>query len=89
MQQWNIKKIIYLLDDTTTEPSKLRTVYWVEINDKSRGTYNVTNEIKFKTLVIRSNVCAYSNAHVKGTITVPNTSAQRVAPSNRKKKSNI
>ena len=38
--------------------------------------------------MIRSNVCAYSNAyiHVKGTITVPNTLAQGVEASNRKKK---
>ena len=79
------RKIINFLDDTTNEASKFRTRNCVEINDKSRGTYNVTNEIDFKTSMIRSNLCDYSNAyiHVKGTLTVPNTSAQGVAPNNR------
>ena len=67
------QKIINLLDNTTNEPSKLRTRNWVEINDESRGTYNVSNQIKFKTLMIRSNLCDYSDAyvHIKRTITVP------------------
>ena len=42
------QKIINLLDDTTNEPSKLRTRNWVEINDESRGTYNVSNQINLK-----------------------------------------
>ena len=28
------QKIINLLDDTTNQPSKVRTRYWVEINDE-------------------------------------------------------
>ena len=68
-------KIINLLDNTTNQPSKFRTKKWVEINDESRGTYNAINQTKFKTSMIRSNLCDHSDAyiHVKGTITVPNT----------------
>ena len=44
------KKIANLLDDDkSNQPSKFRTKNWVEINDESRGTYNVNSQIKFKT----------------------------------------
>ena len=45
------QKIINLLENTLNQPSKFRTKNWVEVNDKSRGTYNVNSKIKFKTLV--------------------------------------
>ena len=82
------QKIINFIDDRTNEPGKFRTRNWVEINGEPRGTYNVSNQMKFKTLMIRSNLCDYSDAyiHVKGTIKVPNTSAQGAAPNNRNKK---
>ena len=37
--------------------------------------YNVSNQIEFKTSIIRSNLYDYSDAciHIKWTITVPNT----------------
>ena len=80
------RKIINLLDDTTNEPSEFRTRNWFEINDESQGTNNVSNQIKFKTSLIRSHLCDHSNAyiHVKGTITVPNTGTA-AAPNNRNK----
>ena len=78
------KKIISLLDDTTNQPSNFRKINWVEIND---GSYNNDN-IKFKTSMIRSNICDYSDAyiHVKATITVPNPAAAGLAVSNTNKK---
>ena len=41
------------------------------MNDESRGTYT-GEEIKFKTTVLRSNLCDYADAYilVKGTITI-------------------
>ena len=82
------QKIISLLDDTANEPSKFRTRNWVEINDESRGICNVSNQIKFKTSMIRSNLYVYSDAyiHVKGTIRVANTAAQGPNPNNRNEK---
>ena len=82
------KKIINLLDNTTNKPSKFRTRNWVEINDKSGGTCNEINQIKFKTSMLRSNLCDYIDAqiHVKGTKTVPNIAAQDANPNNRSKK---
>ena len=46
------QKIINSLDNTLNQPCKVRTRNWVEINDESRGTYDVNYEIKFKTYMI-------------------------------------
>ena len=45
------QKIANLLDDASNQPSKLITKNWVEINDESRGTYNVNSQIKSKTTI--------------------------------------
>ena len=68
------EKITNLLDSASNKPSKFRTKNWVEINDESRGTYT-SNDIKFKTTMLRSNLCDYADAYtvVKGTITITGT----------------
>ena len=48
------QKIANLIDDASNLPSKLRTKNWVEINDESRGTYNINSQIKFKTTMLKS-----------------------------------
>ena len=65
------QKIANLLDNASNQPSKFRTKNWVEINDESRGTYT-NNDIKFKTTMLRSNLCDYADAYilVKETITI-------------------
>ena len=85
-------KIANLIDrDASREPSKYRTRNWVEINDESRGTYNVNSQIKFKTTMLKSGLCDYSGAYilVKGTITVNNTAATDADANSSSKKSNI
>ena len=81
------QKIINLLDDTIGQPSKFRTRNWDEINDESKGKYDNSN-IRFKTSMIRSNLCDYSDAYilVKRTITVTNAAAAGVAVNNTNKK---
>ena len=39
---------------------------------KSRGTYNVNSQIKFKSTMLKSSLCDYSDAYiiVKGTIII-------------------
>ena len=66
------QKIANLIDDTSNQPSKFRTKSWIEINDESRGTYNVNSQIKFKTTMLKSNLCDYGDAYilVKGKITI-------------------
>ena len=66
------QKISNLIDDASNQPSKFRTKTWVEINDDSRGTYNVNRQIKFKTTMLKSSLCDYSDAYilVKGKVTI-------------------
>ena len=73
------QKIINLLDDETNQPFKFTRRNWFEISDEPRGVYNVNNQsnnnnIRFKTSIIRSNLCDFNDAYiiVKGTISVPN-----------------
>ena len=58
------QEIENLIDDASNQPSKFRTKYWVEINDESRKTYNVNSEIKFKTVMLKSSLCDYSDAYI-------------------------
>ena len=53
-------------------PSKFRTKSWVEINDESKESYNTGSVIKFKTTMLRSNLCDYADAYilVKEAITI-------------------
>ena len=58
------QKIANLIDDASNQPSKFRTKNWVEINDESRGAYNVNSQIKFKTTMLKSSLCDYSDAYI-------------------------
>ena len=58
------QKIANLIDDASNQPSKLRTKNCAEINDESRGTYNVNSQIKFKTTILKSSLCDYSDAYI-------------------------
>ena len=82
------QKIANLLDNASNQPSKFRTKNWVEINDESRGTYSVNRQINFKTSMLRSSLCDYSDAYilVKGNITVNDTAADGAAANNTNEK---
>ena len=75
------QKIANLINDTSNKPSKFRTKNWVEINDESRKTYNVNSQIKFKTTMLKSSLCDYSDAYilVKGKITINGAVADAAA----------
>ena len=63
------RNIINLLDESTNQPSTLRTRNWVKMNDESRRTYNENSQIKFKTTMIRLNLRVYSNAYIHVKVT--------------------
>ena len=77
-----------MIDDTSNQPSKFRTRNWIEINEESRGAYNVNSQIKFKTTMLKSSLCDYSDAYilVKGTISLNSTAAVGAAVNNTNKK---
>ena len=58
------QKIINLSENTPNQLSKFKTKNWVNINDESRGTYNVNSQIKFKTSMLRSSLCNYSDIYI-------------------------
>ena len=76
-----------MLDNAVNQPSKFRTKNWVEKNDESRGTYSVNRQINFKTPVVTSSLCNYSDAYilVNGKTKVDNTTTA-AAPTNKNKK---
>ena len=75
------QKIANLIDNASDQPSKFKTKNWVEINDESRGTYNIKSQIKFQTTMLKSSLCDYSDACilVKGTITINGAGADTAA----------
>ena len=65
------RKIINFLDNTQNQLlSKFRTKNCFEIIDQSRGVYDVNSDIRFKTTMLKSGLCNYSDAYivVKGRI---------------------
>ena len=70
MECYGIRK---LLNDSTV--SKFVTKIWVEVNDLSSGQYSVNKNIRFKTSMLRSDLCDYSDAYIvaKGIISVTGT----------------
>ena len=82
------QKIANLLNDASNKPSKFRKRNWVEINDDIRGAYFPNKQIRFKTAMLRSILCDYSDAYVlaKGNISVNNTAAEGANANNAAKK---
>ena len=68
------QKIANLLENVPNQPSRFRARNWFEINDQSRGTYT-SNDIRFKTTMLRSNLWDYADTYIllKVTITITGT----------------
>ena len=82
------QKIANFLDSASNQPSKFRTKNWVERNDESKLTYPVNKKISFKTSMLRSRLCDYTDANilVKGKISVNSTAAADADANNTNKK---
>ena len=80
------QNMINLLHNMLNQPSKFRTKIRIEIN--ARETYDTNNQVKFKTTILKTSLCDYSNTYVlfEGIITVANTSTAVSATSNTNKK---
>ena len=66
------QKIKNLLDNIPDKVPRFITKTWVEIHDQSEETYNTNKQIRFKTSMLRSNLCDFSDAYivVKGIVTI-------------------
>ena len=61
-----------MFENITTQPSKCRTKNRLKMIDDARGNYNPNSQIKFKTIIWKSNLCHYIDAYMlsKGIIAV-------------------
>ena len=82
------QKIANLLDSASNKPSKFSTRNSVEINDGIRGAYSPNKQVRFKTAMLRSSLCDYSDTYilVKGNVPVNNAAAEGAASNNAAKK---
>ena len=82
------QKIANFLDSVSNKPSKFRTINWVEINDDITGAHSPNKQIRFKTTMLRSSLCDYSDEYIliKGNISINNTAAEGAAANNAAKK---
>ena len=82
------QRIANFLNNSSNKPSKFRTKNWVEINDDIRGAYSPNKQIRFKTAMLRSSLCNYSDAYILviGNITVNNTADAAAAANNTNEK---
>ena len=56
------QKILNLLNEP--KDSKLVTIKWNIVNDKSNRNYDVGNEIIYNTEVLKSNLCDYNDGYI-------------------------
>ena len=68
------QKITNLLGNILDIVPRFITKKWIEVHDQSVGTYNTNKQIRFKTSMLRSDLCDFSDTYivVKGNITVAN-----------------
>ena len=71
MKYDKINNLLLSEDNENEQLSKFVTKEYVRVNSLS-NTYNENKSIRFKTSMLRSNLCDYSDAFilVKGTVTV-------------------
>ena len=73
------QKIINLLVNISDQVPRFVTKNWVETYDQSGGTCNTNKEIRFKTPILRSDLCDFNDAYIivtgKSTVTNPNNNA--------------
>ena len=69
------QKITNLLDTTSDNVTRFITKKWVEVHEQScsaEDKYKPSKQIRFKTSMLRSDLCDFSDAYIvaKGTITL-------------------
>ena len=66
------QKITNLLDSIPDKVPRSVTKKWIEVHDQSGEMYNTNKQIRFKTTMLRSNLCDFNDAYivVKGIVTV-------------------
>ena len=58
------QKIMNLLDTTSYSAPRFITKKWVKVHDQSGGLYSINKQIIFKTSMLRSDLCYYSDVYI-------------------------
>ena len=61
------KKITNALDTTSDKVARFITKKWIEIHDQSvsaENRYKPSKQIRFKTSMLRSDLCCFSDAYI-------------------------
>ena len=58
------QKITNLLGNTSNKMPRFITKKWIEVYDQSGETYNTNKQIRFKTSMLRPDLCDYSDAYI-------------------------
>ena len=61
------QKIVNLLDTTSDKVPRFITKKWIEFHDQSgtaKDRYKPSKQIRFKTSMLRSDLCDYSDAYI-------------------------
>ena len=77
------QKITNLLDTTSDNVHRFITKKWIEVHDQSSSAgdrFKPSKQIRFKTSVLRSDLCDFSDAYivVKGTMTLTKTNGREI-----------
>ena len=66
------QRITNLLGTTINKVTKFITKKWVQVYDQANNTYSTSIQIRFKTSILRSDSCDYSDTYivVEGGVTV-------------------
>ena len=70
-------KINNLLDDSSDKVPRFVTKKWIEIHPQPTKDFNPNKQIKFKSPMLRSDLCDYSEAYVwvKGDVSAKDSSS--------------
>ena len=58
------QKVINLLGNIPDKVPRFFTEKWIEVHDQSGKTYNTNKQIRFKTSMLRSDLCDYNDAYI-------------------------
>ena len=65
MEYENIKNLDNILKNVGNIPDKVNrfiTKKWIEVHDQSGEIYNTNKQIRFKTSILRSDLCDFNEA---------------------------
>ena len=58
------QEITNLLGNIPDKVPRFITKIWIEVRNQSGETYNTNKQIRFKTSILRSDLCDYSDAYI-------------------------